>query len=248
MKRSLFTLLLAFVVLSVGRAETTMSIVGYDVIHDDFCGPHFDEVFDEEKDYSTTIPFFQIGFEYFANTAYSSYPSGTEPFVDNKIGPSTHIALNFFKFGTSFDKKGRFGLSLGVGLGWDNMVLGDSRITLTDATGMIMPTVVEMKGCDQSKITNFFFWLPASIDFNKRYFHFSVGGYGKAILRSYVRTHGPSNGPTNIDYVNTLQAGLLARAGYRDVFIFANYALTPYFEKGKGPETNLLTFGFGLWL
>jgi hypothetical protein len=46
--------------------------------------------------------------------------------------------------------------------------------------------------------------------------------------------------------LNDFKYGVMFRAGYRWVNVFACYDLQPLFRKGKGPELTPFTFGFTL--
>jgi len=100
--------------------------------------------------------------------------------------------------------------------------------------------------------------IPLLLEFNTnaydndKSFHVAGGVVGGWTYRTMHRTDYTENG---IEYkhkekgdfnVNKFTLDAQVRVGYRNFTLFANYGLTPFFEKDKGPEIYPLTVGLSL--
>lgn len=91
---------------------------------------------------------------------------------------------------------------------------------------------------------------PGSFDFsNKHNFHIAVGMVGSLYYESMYKQKYTENGNVEKDtskgdhYLLPYRAAAAVRIGYGSLNLFAEYSLTPFFEKNKGPELTPLTVG-----
>jgi hypothetical protein len=99
--------------------------------------------------------------------------------------------------------------------------------------------------------------VPLLLEFNtnknpEKSFHLAFGVIGGFKLGSRTRQILEQNGEeikliNKDDYnLNPFRVNAHASIGYRGVSLYADYALTPLFENGKGPELSPFTIGVKL--
>lgn len=200
----------------------------------------------EKKPYRNKIAVFELGFSQMRDVDYSDYPTRTSDFMDMTPGRSIQFGLNLFTAGYGFDRYGIAGLSTGLGLYWNNYVFSDKTTCIGEETGRIAPYAI---GGDpqKSKMRNFGFRVPLTLDINMGEIFVSAGGFGEWDLRSYTKTAPPKQ-YTDLKYTDPLQYGLLGKIGYDGICVYCNYYLSNMFKPDKGPQGSVLTIGLGIGL
>jgi len=83
-------------------------------------------------------------------------------------------------------------------------------------------------------------------------FHIAAGAIFHYVINKRVVTETSSGGfdqrvELEDDFnINPLRADATVRAGYGRIKLFANYSLTPYFNKSKAPDVRLFSAGLTL--
>ena len=83
-------------------------------------------------------------------------------------------------------------------------------------------------------------------------FHLAAGVIGSYRIGSKMKVKYESDGNNNKDRttghynINPFKLSLTTRLGYKNFVVFANYGLTSFFEKNKGPELYPFSFGISI--
>ena len=185
-------------------------------------------------------------------------------FMEMNTGKSWDFNINFLQYSIGFgtDKVG-----LVTGLGWElQNYRFDNPLSIMEVDGFIVADSSYMLNPDigsveKSKIHTSYLTLPLLLEFqipagrrNHRV-HISGGVIGGIKLWSTTKVvykdqggNKEKNKEKGNDYnLSPLRYGLTARIGYRALNIYANYNLTPFFEKNKGPELYPFTIGLTLF-
>lgn len=231
--------------------EMSIRVAGYELLFekDDSGTPQTTESGRKKhrriKPYGGRVGLLEIGFNGLAANkgAYSMYPADEQGFMDLNMGRSFNITVNIFTFSTSFTRNNTIGLTMGIGLTSNDFIL-ETPVRFAKIDRMIRP--IEPVCClKKAKLNTFALHIPFVIEINPtRNFFISGGGYADLLLASRFKSKFPTE-RLRSPYTNFVQAGVTVRAGFRNVYIFGNYALTELFRDGRGPSMNHYTFGLG---
>ena len=185
------------------------------------------------------------GFNNFSSPDYSAYPAEEDGFLELNSVRSLYLGWNIIKLSTSLNRTNRLHFSTGLGLVWRNLVFADN-ITLARRDRMVHPKAID-HSVGKSKLSTFSLQFPLLLESKIGSTMFvSVGVYGDFTLGNHVKHKRPKVKERSGYHVNTLQGGATARIGVPFLYIFGNYGLTEFFQKGKGPQTRLYTIGFNI--
>lgn len=180
-----------------------------------------------------------------------------QKYMDLNYGKSLNFQLNAFEKDIHIYKN-YVNLVLGVGFEWSQYQFSNKTRLNPDSTytyGAIDTT--NTYNYKKNRLKTTFVNVPVLIEFNthknpKKAFHIAFGAIGGYKLGSRTRQILEQNG--NIirvikkdDYnINPFRVNAHASIGYRNFTLYADYALTPLFENGKGPELYPFTIGVKL--
>ncbi len=162
--------------------------------------------------------------------------------MDLNMSKSLSFTWNILTFSSSLTRDNSLGVTMGVGL-----ASNDYTFEETSAFAKIGRAIhpVPTDGLKKAKLHTFALHLPVALEVNpSRSFFFSVGGYVDLMLKSHLKWKFPKE-KLNNPYTNFLQAGLTARIGFKNAYLFGNYALVEMFDGGQGPALSPYTFGIG---
>jgi len=126
------------------------------------------------------------------------------------------------------------------------------------ATGKVIPKTLFFEDNQKSKLSSVYIITPLLAEFQvpvRHYanrFYFSAGFYGGLRLSSHTKIKyrlekKKEKLKTPDDFsLHKFKYGIMARAGYRWINIFATYDLSPMFKEGMGPELTPFTLGITL--
>lgn len=190
--------------------------------------------------------------------------------IDNSR--SRFFAINFMEQKIEF---GSPNVGLLTGLGWEfvNYHL-KNNVQLQYNADSVYGVTLDSPEYSKNKLRQIGFRVPVMIEFNtkraplpsvdelrskkgfsydrKRNFHLAVGVIGSWYYENMYKQKYRQDGSDHKDrYIGDYQlmpvrAALSARVGYGGLNLFAEYALTPLFKDGKGPELTPLNVGLTL--
>ncbi len=183
-------------------------------------------------------------------------PKGQEYMALN-YGKSLNFQLNPFEKNIHIYKD-YVNLVTGIGFEWNQYEFSNKTKLNADSSytfGVIDSTNTFSYKKNRLKTT--FVNVPVLIEFNtnknpKKAFHLAFGVVGGYKLGSRTRQIGTRNSEDikvirRDDYnLNPFRVNAHASIGYHNFTLYANYALTPLFENGKGPELYPFTIGVKL--
>ncbi len=197
-----------------------------------------------------------FGFNTFLNKDYSGYDT---EFMDNDVLRSNSYYINVIQKSFSLQhNRNTIGLVTGLGINFQNYRLEQNTTIERLPNYIIVPKYLYFDDNQKSKLFILSLSLPLLAEFQIPINHYENRLYLSGGL--YVGYRLSSN--TKVKYklegkneklkvpdhysLHNFKYGLMFRAGYRWINVFATYEITPLFKEGKGPELTPFTFGFTL--
>lgn len=198
---------------------------------------------------------FDLGASAYSDEQFGFGISDTNRNFDLTYGRSIHAGLNIGEHDFHLYKN-FVNLVTGLGFEWNSYAFRNPVTLYPDSTftAMAVDSGMEYK---RNKLRSWGLTVPLLLEFNthkknSRSFHLAAGLTFQYIIHSKVLKEYEMNGydvsvNRSDDYnINPFRYSATVRAGYGDVTLFANYALSEFFENGKGPE--LYPFSIGVRL
>mgnify|MGYP004702860929 CR=1 FL=1 len=199
---------------------------------------------------------FDLGFNIFVNEDYSGYDT---PFLNNDIIRSNSAYINLIQknFGLQRNRN-TIGLLTGIGLQLQSYRLENNTSLQLMSDGTIEPQNLLFDQNHKSKLSIVSIILPLLSEYqipvnqyNNR-IYVSGGFYGGLRIGSHTKIKYRSEGKkeklkTPGHYsLQDFKYGMMIRAGYRWINVFATYELVPLFKGEKGPRLTPVTVGITL--
>lgn len=223
-------------------------------------------IINKDKDSNTTISNNDIdeGFKHWRGFGFgfNSFSSAPGSFALDKksdnmqlhIGKSASFYFNPIQRNFNIYKN-YINLCTGLGFQW-NKYNFDKRITLNADSSYTLGRIDSLSNINYktNALKNTFLNVPLLLEFNtnknpEKSFHIAFGVIGGIKLGSRTKQEYTLNGDKikivrKDDYnLNFIKLNAHASVGYGHLAVFADYALTPLFTSGKGPELYPFTFG-----
>jgi hypothetical protein len=233
----------------VGRLSGLIDI--QDLVNEGFS--YWDEEF---KGHWAGVDF---GFNSFAHTDYSSYPTADANFLANNWLKSNILNINLLQYSLGIQKtRTTIGLVTGVGLSIQSFRLDNNTTITLDENRMIIPDYHYLDPNQKSKLSMVYLDVPLLLEFqvpirnkaNRMYL--SAGVVAMKRLESHTKFKFRNEGKREKlkspgDYsLRDYKIGSTVRVGYRWLNLFATYDLVSMFEDRRGPVLYPFTFGFKL--
>lgn len=196
----------------------------------------------------------EIGMNNYVNNSFKLQLDNTSDFMDIGSSKSWGVNINLAELNFAIIDK-HLGLTTGLKFQFNNYKFS-KNLTLdpeSNPLDYILETDITYK---KSKLTTTYLSLPLFFEIqipmnnNTEIFHVSLGAEAGIKLGSHTKVVYEENNQKIKDKVrddfntNLFRYGLIAKVGYDDISVFANYSLQPLFEENKGPE--LYPFMIGL--
>ena len=199
---------------------------------------------------------FGIGVNGWLSNGNIAMPIGQE-YMRLNYGKSLNFQLNPFEKDIHIYKD-YINLVTGIGFEWNQYEFSNKTRLNPDSSytyGVIDST--NTFSYKKNRLKSTFVNVPVLLEFNtnkdpKKAFHIAFGVIGGYKLGSRTRQIGTQNGQEiriikKDDYnLNPFRVNAHASIGYHNFTLYADYALTPLFENGKGPELSPFTIGVKL--
>lgn len=196
---------------------------------------------------------FSMGVNGWLSNGSTSMPK-TQNYMSLNYGKSLNFQLNPFEKNIHIYKN-YINLVTGLGFEW-NQYEFSNRTKLNPDSSYTFGTIDSTNAFQYKKnrLKTTFVNIPLLLEFNtssnpKKAFHLAFGVVGGYKLGSRTRQILEQNANDikiirKDDYnINPFRANAHVSLGYRKFTIYADYALNPLFEKGKGPELYPFTVG-----
>ena len=229
----------------------SIRVAGYEVWLNGEDNGHREREHEHDRDhrrrrwnYGGRLGLLEVGFNNFRtyDNSYFMYPAAERGFMELDIARSINVTLNLSTFSTPLIRN-FMGISMGLGVAYDQYTL-DNPVPFEKNGGVLHPVMTDSY-LKRSKLRSLALHVPLVLEITPaRNFFLSAGGYADLVFWSSAKWKSPKEKFRN-PYFNFLQAGLTARIGFRDLYLFGNYDITELFETGKGPRLNPYTFGLG---
>lgn len=199
---------------------------------------------------------FAMGVNGWLSNGNFGMPKGQE-FMSLNYGKSLNFQLNPFEKNIHLYKN-YINLVTGIGFEWNQYEFGN-RTRLNPDTSFTCGSIDSSNvfRYKKNRLKTTFVNVPLLLEFNTnkradKSFHVAFGVIGGYKLGSRTRQILQSNGDEirvirKDNYnINPFRLNAHASIGYKKFTVFADYALTPLFESGKGPELYPFTIGVKL--
>lgn len=196
-----------------------------------------------------------FGFNSFMNKDYSAYES---EFMDNDVFRSNSAFINLIQQSIGFQhNRNTIGLVTGLGIYFQSYRLDKNTTIERLPNDRIVPQHLYFDDNQKSKLSVVSLMLPVLAEFQipinhyENRLYFSTGIYFGYRLSSHTKIKYRTDQkeklkvPDNYSLYD-FKYGMMFRAGYRWINVFAIYEITPLFKENKGPELTPFTFGFTL--
>lgn len=177
-------------------------------------------------------------------------------YLNTKVGESWFFSLNLPEIDAHLVRN-KLALTTGLGFNWNNIHF-DGNSFLTPNSDSLTSTAAGLQ-LSENKLYTFDLTAPLLLKFApgtkkkaKSGFHFAAGVIGHYVAKKRVVTETSANGyfqrtELNDDFnINPFRVDATVRVGYGHVKLFANYALTPYFNSSKAPDVRVFAAGLTL--
>jgi hypothetical protein len=198
----------------------------------------------------------EFGLNNFLDHDFSMTRTNGEQFMDLNTSKSWNFNWNIKQYSIGFGTD-RFGLVTGLGLEFNNYHFdGDNNIQEVD--GNIVTKDDYPSALSKSKLKTTFLKVPLLLELQlleakrSKRIHISGGVIGGLKLGSHSKVIYKEDGNRKKDKIrddfniNPLRYGLTARIGYRSLNFYADYYMTPFFEKDNDPELFPLALGLSI--
>ncbi|NQU85508.1 MAG: outer membrane beta-barrel protein [Mariniphaga sp.] len=200
-----------------------------------------------------------FGLNTFLNSNYSNYNPEDYGFMDNDLIRSNSLLINLINQSIGLQRnRNTIGLVTGLGLQLQSYRLNKNTTISQEAFGKVIPKTLFFDDNQKSKLSISYLVAPllAEFQFPIRHYanrlYFSAGVYGGLRIGSHTKIKyrvekqkEKLKTPDNFS-IYKFKYGIMVRAGYRWINVFATYDLTPLYKEGKGPELIPFTFGVTL--
>jgi len=199
-----------------------------------------------------------LGLNNFGTTYFSTELPQKAGYLDLNTGKSIEVGINLFQQNISLQRyKNNIGLVTGLGLTLNNYRF-DTQYRLTrNAEGLTDTVGIYPRWAEKNKLLLRYVTVPLLFEFqipdkNKHHFYVNAGIYGSFKFSSHVKIkHSDNMGAKKVKYredfnINPFKYGVMARAGYRFVNIYATTDLSGLFNKKQGIEIYPWSIGIML--
>ncbi len=195
-----------------------------------------------------------FGFNSFLNKDYSGYQT---EFMNNDVFRSNSTYINLIQQSIGLQhNRNTVGLVTGLGLHLQSYRLDQSTTIIRANNDKIEPEMLYFDQNQKSKLSIVSVLAPLLAEFQIPINHYENRLYLSSGLFASYRI----NSHTKIKYrvdgkkeklkvpghynLQDFKYGIMLRAGYRRINLFATYELVPLFKENKGPKLTPFTFGF----
>lgn len=198
-----------------------------------------------------------FGFSYLLNDKYNRNFPDSASFFKNNPSSSIIFNLNPFEYKINFGTP-HIGLTTGLGFSFRILSIPDNYQLIQPIGGNSLSAELDLlRTYKKNNLFNAYLTVPLMVEINSNadeyesfYFAFGVVG-GARIGTNYKRT-GVFQGskfkfkePYKFG-VNSFMVDGVLRMGYKNIGIFTQLGLTPFFQRNKALESYLLSFGLSL--
>jgi hypothetical protein len=195
-----------------------------------------------------------FGFNAFLDEDYSGYEND---FMDNDVFRSISTYINFIQQSISLQhNRNTIGVVTGLGLHLQSYRLDKNTTIEKGANGKIEPLMLHFDDNQKSKLSVVSLLVPLLAEFQIPINHYenrlylSSGLFAGYRIGSHTKIKYRADGKkkklkvAGNYHMHDFKYGIMVRAGYRRINVFATYELLPLFKENKGPELTPFTFGF----
>jgi len=195
---------------------------------------------------------FEFGFNDFDKTNYSMYNPIDNNFMSLNQGKSIEVDFNFYELNISLAKS-YVGLVSGMGLSFNNYRF-DNPYTLKKGQEITEPVLIGYDNLSKTKLAVSYLRVPLLLEFqipvnhSEGRIYLNAGVIGGVRIGSHTKVkHGDTKDKDHSGFnLNSFNYAATARVGYKDIGLFVNYSLTPFFKTGMGPDLTPFTIGISL--
>ena len=195
----------------------------------------------------------EIGMNTYLNSDFETELPDAYSFLDLNTSNSWGVNISFAEVNFAL-LNNYIGITTGLKFQFNNYRF-DQNITLIEGNDEISYVQETTHEFSKTKLTSTYLLVPVMLEFHipteqNNKLHIAVGAEAGIKTGAHTKTVYEEKGDKTKDknkddfYLSPFRYNAIAKVGYGDVSVFANYGLTTLFEDGKGPE--LYPFLIGL--
>lgn len=192
--------------------------------------------------------FLEVGVNMLPNPDYSLYSGMNlgvpDDFMELNNMKSLQWALSITDMALYLNRSRSLAISMGLQAVFDDYTFSE-QLTLVKEDGILVPEMIDNR-YKKSKLMTFSLKVPLLFHIGSgRSFNLAAGAYGGVVLAAHTKIKQPVERMRD-PYMSPFYYGVTARLGFRDYYVYANYALSEMFKKDRGPVVAPITIGLGI--
>ncbi|CAN5131322.1 hypothetical protein BH09BAC5_BH09BAC5_24140 [soil metagenome] len=196
-----------------------------------------------------------IGVNGYMNVKNSISTPETFPFLELDYARSRSISWNMAQYNFHIVKN-YVNLVTGIGLEWNSYALKQNVSLATDVN--MITGVNETIDFTKNKLKSTWIQAPLMVEFNtskneENSFHIAIGAEGgynifrNRLKQEYMFAGDKQKRKTKDDFnINPFRYSLVARVGFGNYTVFANYGLSELFKENQGPQVYPFSAGINI--
>ncbi len=199
---------------------------------------------------------FELGVNGFVTPGFNFNMNPTHDYLNTNFGRSWFVGINLPEIDGHLIRN-KLSITSGLGFKWTAMQLDAQQILRPDTN--VLVAIPSANNLNDNKLHTFNFTIPVLLKYasihpkgRRKGFHFAAGIILNYVATSHLRTVTNDGGYEKMtvyyaDFnINPFSVDATARFGYNWLKLFANYSLTPYFDRNKAPDIRTFSAGFTL--
>lgn len=185
----------------------------------------------------------EFGVSTLVDTHYGPTWAGEGDFMEIKPEKSFCFSAEVLKLRILLDRQSHWWLSTGLRVTYNDLVFNGTH-TLQRIDGIVRPVELD-PATKKSKLAVGYLSIPLGVTFSAQRMNITLRATGDLLTTSHYKYKKP-NKKEDTSGLTPWQWCVGGVLTYRNVGIYANYALTPLFRHDVGPETHILSMGLYL--
>ncbi len=177
---------------------------------------------------------------------YSGYSAEEQEAMAFDYGKSSHFTANLMHLNVALDRRNISTFTIGFGMSSDYYRLKHD-VTLGYADGKLHAIALD-GDAKKSKLITSYLNFPVLFDVNMgKGFFISAGARFNVLINSMLKYKNPKTTVEGTLPLNPIQVDIMARIGWKRLYVFANYSPMSLYKSSTGVKANRMSIGAGIW-
>lgn len=192
------------------------------------------------------LALFEVGSSFFTGEKFTGYSTEEQEYMSFDFNKSSHFTANLLHLNIALDKRNISTLTIGFGVTTEYYRMKHNT-TLGYSEGKIH--AIELSGdIKKSQLITQYLHIPVLFDINMgKNFFFSAGARFNILVNSMLKYKKPKTTIEDTLPLNPIQIDIMARIGWKRLYLFANYSPMNFYKNSTGINANRMSIGAGIW-